>query len=177
MHDDMEETIVQQHQQRKNMYELKNDLISLYIDNLRKMADETDEKKIYGELLFSIRIGKNMLPSNEKYSDLKKRANAILSSASTYPGNRSISLVDGDYVLSASGGAGSLRLTGDNSELFKGGNDDIITQQKTTLIPLLEPIDGEIRDALIESKILKIKEPSVDELIDDIIKEFIVTKR
>ena len=153
----------------EKMREESKDLVTLYLRNLNRMLGEGDAKKLYGYILYSIRIGKTMLP--QEYTELKKKANDLLSDKKTYPGNRDIKLIDGDYVLSSDEGSGSLRLKGDNPEVFKGGNDDVITQQMTKIIPQLEPIEGEIRETLIEAKVIEIKRRTLDDFIDGMIKE------
>ena len=147
------------------------DLLSLYMKNLDKMLDSVTDDQLYTCLLNSIRLGKNLLPKNNDL--LKKRAAEILAKKSTYRGNRDIRVsTDGnEYMLSSSDGTGAMRYTAKNEDGVKDGMADIITQQSTKIIPSIEPIEDEIRNALIDAGIVKTKKLSFDDILDQRIKK------
>ena len=145
------------------------DLLSLYMRNLDKMLESVSDDNLYTCLLNSIRLGKNLLPV--KYLSLKKKAQELLADTSTYRGNRDIRVsISGEYILSSSDETGAMRYTGKNEEGVKDGMADIITQQSTKIIPKIEPIEDEIRNALIEVGIVKTKKLNFDDIFDQRIK-------
>ena len=168
----------------KNEYEIvrretpiPKDLHTLYMKNLSDMQEEYDFQKLYAKLLFSIDIGKDMLP--DSYSDLRKETERILLDRRTYPGKRDIRIdsTGEQYQISSSDGAGLMKFRLDGTSEMKEGIEDLKTQQATMLIPRLRQIDSKIKRALQKEKIIMIKKPDIEEIFKNRILSSLTEKK
>ena len=152
---------------------IPKDLYSLYMNNLKNMQNEHNFQKYYSQLIFSIDIGKDMLPSSK--TELIEEAESILQNIKTYPGNRNVTRsphanVD-EYILTSDDMTGTMRIKGDVPEVLREALKDIETQQKTKKIPNLKKIETKIRKALTKSNTLKVKRTTINDILDKKIKE------
>lgn len=138
------------------------DFHEIYMESARKTTEVSSFKKMYLLHLSLIRMGMNMLPDD--YEWLRKKASEFLNMRTTYPDESKTESTDhGTYRMgTGSGNTGLVEVL--HSDLEKG-DKMVEEQQSASLLRRTQSILGDIDKALMESGILEVKKPSMEDLL------------
>ena len=142
------------------------DLYELYIVTRSETSMGLNFFQLYHKYIFLVDIGKEMLPTEYKeLQKLRESAEDLLADGKTYPGTRQMEYVPSRGTYRISPGTAETGLIEVRKEDLAIALEEAKNQQATTLFPKLKALDNQIFNALVEYGIIKIKEPSLEELL------------
>lgn len=144
------------------------DLYELYMMARAELYSVTNFNTLYFKMLFLIDLGKEMLP--DQYAGLRRAAEHLLADAGTYPQPSQMEYSGNIYRLST--GASTTGLIEVRAEDINSGLNEIRDQKAAALLPRVKEMDSHIFKGLIESGVLEIKKPLMEEvLIEDVMSD------
>ncbi len=152
-----------------------NDLHDIYLMNRASMSEENSFHNLYIKILFSIDMGKEMLPTDENYKNYKDcqrlhdEAEAVLENVSNYPSAYKMELDTAKIKYTLESPKDNTGIITVKTEDVDKGIRGIQNQQAIKFIPKLRSIDSRIFKALIVAEIIVTKKPNVDDLIAKLI--------
>lgn len=144
---------------------MPTDLYGMYIQNRASMSTCFSSNELYSKLMFSIEIGKEMLPEKDEYDEIREDGEEILTNAKYYPGKRTMeSDSRGRYKLTSTNQKTGLIYV--RVEEITQGTRELINQQCSELIPGIRKVDNKIFKSLIDEGIITTKRPTLDDMFD-----------
>lgn len=137
------------------------DLYELYMMARAELYSVVNFNTLYFKMLFLIDLGKEMLPA--EYDGLRRAAEKLLSDTGTYPQPSQMEFTGQTYRIST--GASTTGLIEVRVEDVNAGRDEIRDQKAASLLPRIKEMDSRIFKGLIESGILEIKRPLMEEVL------------
>ena len=140
------------------------DLCDLYMMARAELSSESSFYRRYLKLLYLIDIGKEMLPAEAE--SLRREAEMLLTDVNSFPEARQMEITSsGTYRMGT--GTSQTGLVEVKQEDISIALDEVKNQQATALIPKMMRLDSRIFRAIIREGIIKVKEPSMEEVMMD----------
>jgi hypothetical protein len=137
------------------------DLYELYMTARSELFTVINFTILYFKLIFLIDLGKEMLP--DTYAGLRRAAEQLLNDAKTYPGPSQLDFTGTTYRISS--GSDMTGLIEVRMEDINTGRDESKEQKATSLLPRIKEMDSKIFKSLIESGVVEVKRPSMEEVL------------
>jgi hypothetical protein len=140
------------------------DLYEVYMLSRAELSFTKSFHEVYLKLIFLIDIGKEMLGDDEDSVALRELAEQTLIDVKSYPDSRNVEIdEEGNYNLKTGDeGTGMINVRREDLDVALM---ELKNQQATRIVPVLRDLDSRIFKTLIDTGVIIVKYPRMQELL------------